>query len=47
MPNTPGDKLSAELTKICPDIPILICTDSIVKLNLLNTGGNHINEVFN
>jgi PAS domain S-box-containing protein len=26
MPNMPGDKLSAELVKICPDIPILLCT---------------------
>jgi CheY-like chemotaxis protein len=26
MPNMPGDKLSAELTKIRPDIPILLCT---------------------
>ena len=26
MPNMPGDKLSAELTKICPDIPVLLCT---------------------
>ncbi len=26
MPNMSGDKLSAELTKICPDIPILLCT---------------------
>ncbi|WP_304511705.1 response regulator, partial [Desulfobacula sp.] len=26
MPNMPGDKLSAELIKIRPDIPILLCT---------------------
>jgi len=26
MPNMPGDKLSVELTKIRPDIPILLCT---------------------
>ncbi|MBT4526820.1 MAG: PAS domain S-box protein [Deltaproteobacteria bacterium] len=26
MPNMPGDKFSAELTKIRPDIPILLCT---------------------
>ncbi|MBC8440951.1 MAG: PAS domain S-box protein [Deltaproteobacteria bacterium] len=26
MPNMPGDKLSVELTKICPGIPILLCT---------------------
>jgi len=26
MPNMPGDKLSAELNKIHPDIPILLCT---------------------
>ncbi|WP_300457625.1 ATP-binding protein [Desulfobacula sp.] len=26
MPNLPGDKLSAELTKIRPDIPVLLCT---------------------
>ncbi len=26
MPNMSGDKLSAELTKIRPDIPILLCT---------------------
>ena len=26
MPNMPGDKLSAELTKIRPDIPVLLCT---------------------
>jgi len=26
MPNMPGDKLSVELTKICPDIPVLLCT---------------------
>jgi PAS domain S-box-containing protein len=26
MPNLPGDKLSAELCKIRPDIPILLCT---------------------
>jgi len=26
MPNIPGDTLSAELTKIRPDIPILLCT---------------------
>ncbi len=26
MPNMPGDKLAAELTKIRPDIPILLCT---------------------
>ena len=26
MPNMPGDKLSIELTKIRPDIPILLCT---------------------
>ena len=26
MPNMPGDKLSTELTKIRPDIPILLCT---------------------
>ncbi|MCK5837054.1 MAG: response regulator, partial [Desulfobacula sp.] len=26
MPNMPGDKLSAELTKIRPDIPILLCS---------------------
>jgi len=26
MPNMPGDKLSAELNKIRPDIPILLCT---------------------
>ncbi|MBC8442309.1 MAG: PAS domain S-box protein [Deltaproteobacteria bacterium] len=26
MPNMPGDKLSEELTKIRPDIPILLCT---------------------
>jgi len=26
MPNMPGDKLSAELIKILPDIPILLCT---------------------
>jgi len=26
MPNMPGDKLSVELTKIRPDIPVLLCT---------------------
>jgi len=26
MPNMPGDRLSAELTKIRPDIPVLLCT---------------------
>ena len=26
MPNMSGDKLSAELTKIRPDIPVLLCT---------------------
>ena len=26
MPNMPGDKLSTELTKIHPDIPVLLCT---------------------
>ena len=26
MPNMPGDRLAAELTKIRPDIPILLCT---------------------
>ncbi len=26
MPNMPGDKLSAKLTKIRPDIPVLLCT---------------------
>jgi DNA-binding NtrC family response regulator len=26
MPNMPGDKLSVELIKIQPDIPILLCT---------------------
>ena len=26
MPNMPGDKLSVELTKVRPDIPILLCT---------------------
>lgn len=26
MPNMPGDKLSAELVKINPDIPVLLCT---------------------
>ncbi|WP_299981100.1 response regulator, partial [Desulfobacula sp.] len=26
MPNMPGDKLAAELAKIRPDIPILLCT---------------------
>ena len=26
MPNMPGDKLSAELTRIRLDIPILLCT---------------------
>jgi len=26
MPNMPGDKLSVELSKICPDIPVLLCT---------------------
>ncbi|MCK5164174.1 MAG: response regulator, partial [Desulfobacula sp.] len=26
MPNMPGDKLSAQLVKIRPDIPILLCT---------------------
>ena len=26
MPNMPGDKLSAELAKIRPDIPVLLCT---------------------
>jgi len=26
MPNIPGDKLSVELTKICSDISVLICT---------------------
>ena len=26
MPNMPGDKLAVELTKIRPDIPILLCT---------------------
>jgi len=26
MPNMPGDKLSMELTKIRPDIPVLLCT---------------------
>ena len=26
MPNMPGDKLSVELTKIRPDIPVVICT---------------------
>ena len=26
MPNMTGDKLSAELIKIRPDIPILLCT---------------------
>ncbi len=26
MPNMAGDKLAIELTPICPDIPILLCT---------------------
>ncbi len=26
MPNMPGDKLSVEITKIRPDIPVLLCT---------------------
>ena len=26
MPNMPGDKISVELTKIRPDIPVLLCT---------------------
>ncbi len=26
MPNMSGDKLSVELTKIRPDIPVLLCT---------------------
>ena len=26
MPNMPGNKLSAELIKIRPDIPVLLCT---------------------
>jgi DNA-binding NtrC family response regulator len=26
MPNMPGNKLSVELTKIRPDIPVLLCT---------------------
>ncbi|MBT3387875.1 MAG: response regulator, partial [Desulfobacula sp.] len=26
MPNMPGDKLSTELTKIRPAIPVLLCT---------------------
>ena len=26
MPNMPGDKLSVELTKVRPDIPVLLCT---------------------
>ncbi|MCD4722430.1 MAG: response regulator [Desulfobacula sp.] len=26
MPNMPGNKLAVELTKIRPDIPILLCT---------------------
>ncbi len=26
MPNMPGDKLSTELTRIRPDIPVLLCT---------------------
>ena len=32
MPNMPGDKLSAELIKIRPDIPILICTGFSEKM---------------
>ena len=27
MPNMSGNKLSVELTKICPDIPVLLCTE--------------------
>ncbi|MCP3872133.1 MAG: response regulator [Desulfobacteraceae bacterium] len=32
MPNMPGDKLSAELLKIRPDIPILLCTGYSQKI---------------
>ena len=33
MPNMPGDKLSAELIKIRPDIPVLLCTGFSEKMS--------------
>jgi len=33
MPNLPGDKLAVELTKIRPDIPILLCTGFSVNMS--------------
>jgi CheY-like chemotaxis protein len=33
MPNMAGDKLSAELTKIRPDIPVLLCTGFSEKMS--------------
>ncbi len=44
MPNTPGDKLAIELTKIRHDIPILLCngfseTMSVEKATSLGING--------
>jgi len=33
MPNISGDKLSVELTKIRPDIPVLLCTGFSEKIS--------------
>jgi DNA-binding NtrC family response regulator len=33
MPNMSGDKLSVELTKIRPDIPVLLCTGFSEKMS--------------
>ena len=33
MPNMPGDKLALELTKIRPDIPIMLCTGFSEKMS--------------
>ncbi len=45
MPRMPGDKLAAELIKVRPDIPILLCTGFSDKINSETVKSLGIREV--